>query len=116
MNSFVQRRLVCSFLYLIKKRLVITMEASYSCRLTWATVLPVEEKTFLFVAKIELLPLSVRAIQQTLLIAFTSNLIEAKPLTILYPAVPEMLALEVNSIKIIWTVPYLDPTRGMPML
>ena len=71
------------------------MEASYSCCLTGAAVLPVTDKSLVF-AEIELFersPLSVRTIQQTLLIAFAGNLIEAEPLAILYPTIPGMLAL-----------------------
>ena len=70
------------------------MEASYSCCLTGATVLP--KDFFIFFSEIELferLPLSVRTIQQTLLIAFAGNLIEAEPLAILYPTIPGMLAI-----------------------
>ena len=37
-------------------------------------------------------------IQQTLLIAFTGDLIEAKSLTILYPAVPGKLASHISGI------------------
>ena len=67
------------------------METSYSCCLTWATVLPVTKKSE--IELFERLPLSVRTIQQTLLIAFAGNLIEAEPLAILYLTVPGMLAL-----------------------
>ena len=71
------------------------MEASHSCCLTGATVLPVTEKSLVFTGMklFERLPLSVWTIQQTLLIAFAGDLIEAEPLAILYPTVPGLLAL-----------------------
>ena len=65
----------------------------------------------------ERLPLSVRTIQQTLLIAFAGNLIEAEPLAILYPTVPGMLAkIVLVALDYLDSGTYLDPTLGMPML
>ena len=114
-QHFVHCCLVCSFLYLIKKRRVITMEASYSCRLAGATVLPVEDKNLVccqdwtFTVECEDNP------------ADFAHCLHKQPhwgQTVDHSLPGRIWNVGTRSKQhtTIWTVPYLDPARGMPML